>query len=171
MSARQALDVLARLHGEYCQILDVLIAATPANVSGVVDKEKQVAEQIWKLAPVAFGPAAGAKLYMLKPIKANEAVEINGVKPLNEKHRLALLGCCVRSRRLGKLLQETKQRANLGAISEQARKLWRELEAEQGPALPRGKARRYLEIANRLRCPFDSVKKAILREGKGTVPK
>lgn len=104
---RQAIGQLSRLYVEYAPLLDRLISATPNNFQAAVREEQRIAPLIWELGKTAFGPAKGANLEILKH-DVSECSEILEVEPFNEEHRVSLIGCCVRSKRLGQYLREAK---------------------------------------------------------------
>ena len=94
---------LEELHAAYCPLLDELLSATPDTVGALVAKEKQLGEQIWTVAGIAYGPRALARLKYLKP-KPHECADIAkwllAAAWLNEEHRVAVITCCVRAHRL-----------------------------------------------------------------------
>lgn len=104
---RQATARCSELYVDYCPLLDQLVAATPDNVDTIVAEEQRLAKKIWTLGYIAFGLNRGATLEMLKH-DYDEVEEIHNVDWLNEAHRKALIGCCVRSKRLKKLLDESE---------------------------------------------------------------
>ena len=154
---RQATARLGELHVDYCPVLDQLKAATPDNVDTIVAEEQRLAEQIWKLGYIAFGSALGATLHMLKH-DYDEVEEIHDVDWLNDAHRLALIGCCVRSRRLGNYLKESRAEQAPDKML-RAGMLYEKLVADRGKPQKHGdKARLYREIAEEIRCRENTVK-------------
>lgn len=127
----QAVDQLAQLHNSYCPLLDELIAmaesepiTTPApdfawyssvalstdTTNSVILEEQQQAEEIWTLGKIAWGARVGVQLKFMKAVKDDlrEIEDILKHRRLDDAHRAALIGCCVRSQRLSNFLAESK---------------------------------------------------------------
>ena len=110
---RQAFDKLGLLHIDYCPLLDQLANAwqAPDTVGPIIDDEVRRGEEIGSLGMIAFGTGTGATLVMMKP-DPGEIEEIALVPllsedhPLWDEHRISLIACCVRSKRLGDLLKK-----------------------------------------------------------------
>ena len=108
MTPAKAAQKLAELYLSYSPLLDALRDATADNVAEIVFEEQRQAEEIWTLGPVAFGKVKGSLLKILKP-KDRELLDIADFMTgqrrwLSEPHRVALIGCCVRSLRLRECL-------------------------------------------------------------------
>ena len=192
-TGRQAVDELARLHRAYCPLLDALLAMarsapeiTPApgfawwssvdlstdTTDRTILEEQRQAERIWTLGKIAWGEAASARLMMMKagPDELRVVEKVLKWRRLDDAHRAALIGCCVRSQRLSEYLAESKVQ-NEPDKGRRCLVRWIAMEAELGPPPPRGKAKRIREIAVLERCDEDTAKKAIQRGQRGTVPK
>lgn len=168
-SQKQAVDQLGKLYSEYCPLLDQLMAATRDHVASLVAEEQNKAKRIWELGVIAFG-ARGRTLEMLKP-DDDEIKEISNVQPLNEEHRVALIGCCVRSKRLRKMLEERKPERAPDVMLRAAAKFW-ERDDELGRPLERGEAAHLYEaVGKEIGCPANTVKLAVKKHPKVTVTK
>ena len=170
----QALRELAGLHIEYCPLLDALMEADETTVGGIVAKEQRLGERIWTLAKIAFDPAAGGRLHMLRPIQGNEIDPaarnwLGQGLAFDPAHFQAVQCCAVRAHRLGILLNGAGVERTPDAMK-QAWDMWCEMIEDDGPPTVRGeKAKRIRGIAAELGIKENTVKKAVQR--KGTVPK
>jgi hypothetical protein len=174
-SQRQAVAELARLHPEYCAMIDKLLPATDDNVVAVVAEEVRLGKRICDLGPKAFGAAKGARLKTMRPSRDKEWADVRGFlaagRGLSEEHCIAIYACAVRSYRLGLYLDESKSEREPGVMA-RAAILYAERVAALGRPLKRGeKAKLNSEVAAEIDCEPDTVKQAILRSQKGTVPK
>ena len=170
----QALRELAELYIEYSPLLDALIEANESDVGEIIAKEQRLGERIWTLGKIAFGPAAGAKLHIFRPIQTYDIdspirVWLDQGSAFSTEHYRAVQGCAVRSNRLGTLLDGVEISTPPHAMK-QAQEIWCEKIEDDGEPTARGeKAKRIKEIAAELGIKENTVKKAVLR--MGTVPK
>jgi len=170
VSRAQAIAELSGLHGKYCPILDALLAATEETLDALLAEHQRIGDRICDLGPVAFGPRKGGRLVIMKPAKDEELGSVLlwlvGQRWLNEDHRIAVVVCAVRSHRLGKYLDgaDTEGVTNFAA---RAREMYAAIAAKRGePVKGDTKADRYREIADDLRCSYNTVKTAIQREAR-----
>ncbi len=182
---KQAVAELANLHKTYCPLLDDLMKAalllplspTPrvpwwSSVGLSTDtkdptilEEQRQAVQIWWLGQIAWGDVAGDQLMMMKadPDELQEIADILQHRRLDDAHRAALIGCCVRSQRLHKYLAKSKSEREPG-VMRRAAKLHAKLVAERGG----DSAELKKLVAKEIGCRVNTLRAGIRKHG--TVP-
>lgn len=178
---KQAVDQLAALYKTYCPLLDKLVAAvladnTPAPMIGIacsstvglptattdtlVREEQRQAHEIIKWAEIAWGEAAGATLYMLQgtPEELRDIAELLEFR-MDGALRGALIGCCVRSRRLGVYLRNSPLEPVRDMMKRIARRYREEIAANGANSAQLKK-----DLAEEFNCGIGTVRQAILRD-------